>query len=126
MKENKMLSDIEWKIMRVLWKKGILSVKEVWSQLYPNGEKAYTTIQTYLDRMVDKNLLEKQKIGLVNFYRPTVDEATMVKHATDNLVSRVFNGSFGSLAAFLVDSNKLNNEDIQKIKEIIEKKEIGM
>ena len=59
-KKSSVISEIEWKIMHILWEKGILSVKEVWTKIYPNGEKAYTTIQTYMDRMVDKNLLRKE------------------------------------------------------------------
>ena len=123
MKNLKSLSEIEWQIMTVLWEKGVLSVKDVWHAVYPNGEKAYTTVQTYMDRMVDKQLLKKQKIGLVNFYHPIVDKKTLMKKATDTLISRVFNGSFGSLAAFLVDSYNMSGEDLDKIKQLIEKSE---
>ena len=123
MKNSNSLSEIEWQIMTVLWDKGVMSVKEVLQSVYPNGEKAYTTVQTYMDRMVDKQLLEKQKIGLVNFYHPIVERKTVMKQATDNLVSRAFNGSFGSLAAFLVDSYNLSTEDLGKIKQLIKKRE---
>ena len=123
MKKLKLLSEIEWQIMAVLWEKGVMSVKEVWQVLYPNGEKAYTTVQTYLDRMVDKKLLNKKKIGMVNFYHSIVEKQKLMKQATDSLVSRVFNGSFGSLAMFLVDSYNLSNEDLEKIKHLIKKRE---
>jgi BlaI family penicillinase repressor len=117
------LSEIEWQIMQVIWEKGVLSVKEVWQTLYPDGQKAYTTIQTYLDRMVEKDLLAKQKIGLVNFYHARIDKKSLVRHATESLVSRAFNGSFLGLAAFLVESPNLSKQDLEKIKALIEKKE---
>jgi len=117
------LSDLEWQIMQLLWEKGVMSVKEVWQTLFPGGEKAYTTIQTYLDRMAEKNLLGKQKIGLVNFYHARKDKKTILKNATENLVSRAFNGSFFSLAAYLVDSPNLSSEELEKIKELIKSKE---
>ena len=123
MKHQIALSDLEWQIMQMLWEKGVMSVKEVWQALYPNGEKAYTTIQTYMDRMVEKKLLNKQKIGLVNFYHPQVDKKTLLKQATENLVSRAFNGSFFSLAAFLVDSPNLSKQELDKIKQLIKQKE---
>ncbi len=123
MKTRKALTEIEWQIMGILWKKGILSVKEVWQALCPQGEKAYTTIQTYLERMTEKKLLQKEKIGLVNFYRPLIAEATLKKQATEKFVSNTFNGSFGSLAAFLVDSYHLSREDLDKIKKLIKQKE---
>ncbi len=123
MKNKIGLSDLEWKIMQILWEKGVLSVKEIWQVLYPDGEKAYTTIQTYMDRMVDKDLLKKQKIGLVNFYHALVDKKTILKQATENLVTRAFNGSFLNLAAFLVNSPNLSKKDLQRIKELIKRKE---
>jgi BlaI family penicillinase repressor len=123
MKHQATLSDLEWQIMQVLWEKGVMAVKEVWQLLFPNGEKAYTTIQTYMDRMADKNLLSKQKIGLVNFYHARVAKKKLVKQATENLVSSAFNGSFFNLAAFLVESPNLSSEELEKIKELIKNKE---
>ncbi len=124
MRKLKPLSDIEWRIMQVLWKKGVVSIKEVWHALYPDGEKAYTTVQTYMERMIEKGLLHKEKIGLVNFYRALVDERTVIKQATEKFVSNIFNGSFGSLAAFLVDSDNLSFDDLERIKQLIEKKDV--
>jgi len=123
MKNQAGLSDLEWQIMQALWEKGVLSVKEVLQKLFPKGEKAYTTVQTYMDRMVEKKLLNKQKIGLVNFYHPQVDKKTLLKQAMENLVSRAFNGSFFGLAAFLVDSPNLSKEELDKIKDLIRRKE---
>jgi len=77
-----------------------------------------------MDRMTEKKLLYKEKIGLVNFYRPLIDEQTLKKQATEKLVSNTFNGSFGNLAAFLVDSYNLSGKDLEKIKKLIEKKEV--
>ena len=122
MKKLKALSDIEWRIMQVLWKKGVMSIREVWQRLYPDGEKAYTTIQTYMERMIEKGLLHKEKIGLVNFYRALVDERTVIKQATEKFVSNIFNGSFGSLAAFRVDSDNRSFDEVERIKQVMEKK----
>jgi len=125
MKKPINLSEMEWQIMQFLWEKGVKSVKEVWQTLYPEKEKAYTTVQTYLDRMAEKKLLEKQKIGLVNFYFPLIDKQTLRKQATETLVSKAFNGSFLNLAAFLVDSQTLSEDDLDKIQELISRKEDG-
>lgn len=117
------LSEIEWQIMQIIWEKGVLSVKEVWQTLHPDGDKAYTTIQTYMDRMVEKELLAKQKIGLVNFYHARIDKNSLLRYATESLVSRAFNGSLVGLAAFLVDSPNISRDDLEKIKALIKKKE---
>ena len=125
MKKLKFLSEIEWQILKILWKENVSSVKEVWQELYPKGEKAYTTVQTYMDRLVKKNVLRKEKIGLVNFYRPTLTERETLEQATKTFVGRAFNGSFGLLAQFLIDSKNLTKEDLEKIRELINKREEG-
>ena len=123
MMKKKSITEFEWLIMRLLWEKGVLSVKEVWQSLFPNGERAYTTIQTIMDRMVKKRLLQKKKIGLVNFYRARIDEQTLKQQATERFVNATFNGSFGSMAAFLLDLGKFSHDELEHIKKLIEQKE---
>ncbi|MBN1270990.1 MAG: BlaI/MecI/CopY family transcriptional regulator [Candidatus Aminicenantes bacterium] len=123
MKKKISLSETEWRIMRILWNDKKATVKEVWSSLYPKKEKAYTTVQTTMDRLVEKNFLAKEKIGLVNFYQPLISEKKALTQATENLVSRAFQGSFGLLAAHLIDSPQFEASDLKKIKELIKQKE---
>ena len=123
MRKKVSLSDMEWQILRILWKDKKATVKDVWNQLFPDAEKAYTTIQTYMDRMVDKKILKKEKIGLVNFYEPLLSEKDALDKATENLVDHAFQGSFGLLAAYLIDSRRLKTTDLEKIKKMITEKE---
>jgi len=106
--------------MKYLWQEERASIRNVWEALFPEGEKAYTTVQTYMERMVEKGLLTKEKIGMVNFYSPAVSEEETLARATDSFVKKVFNGSFGLLAAFLVDSDKLDNSDREELRKLIE------
>ncbi|NOZ61864.1 MAG: BlaI/MecI/CopY family transcriptional regulator [Calditrichaeota bacterium] len=121
--KKKTITEFEWLIMRLLWEKGVLSVKEVWQTLFPGGERAYTTIQTIMDRMVKKRLLQKKKIGLVNFYRPRIDESTLKQEATQKFVNITFNGSFGSMAAFLLSQGDFSHKELEEIKKLIDQKE---
>lgn len=123
MNQPNMLSDIEWKIMKAVWDKGEAPVKEIWQIAFPEQEKAYTTIQTYMDRMVDKGLLKKRKLGLVNFYTAQMEESTLTKKATDNLAKRVFDGKVGRLAAFLMKSYDISDKELEEIKKLINEKE---
>ncbi|MDZ7331410.1 MAG: BlaI/MecI/CopY family transcriptional regulator [candidate division KSB1 bacterium] len=123
MKNQMNLSELEWQIMQVLWQKGVMSVREVWETLFPEAEKAYTTVQTYMDRMVEKGLLRKQKLGLVNYYHAAVDKNFLRQNATEYLVSQAFEGSFFRLAAFLLESTKLSQEELDQIKQLIRARE---
>jgi BlaI family penicillinase repressor len=124
MANNNKLSPVEWEIMETIWKlKGSPSVREVLQEAYPNGEKAYTTVQTIMNNLEIKGFLTHKKVGLVNFYTPTRLRETMVKAETHGLVSKVFRGSFAALANYLIKSDSLSIEDIAELKAIIKKHE---
>ena len=121
---NNKLTPAEWEIMEAIWKIGKTpSVREVLEHAYPGGEKAYTTVQTIMNTLVKKGLLKTKKIGLVNFYSPMKTRDDIVKSEMKNVVTRVFNGSVPALANYLIDSQDLSLEEIQKIKELLNKKE---
>ncbi|MGC9363652.1 MAG: BlaI/MecI/CopY family transcriptional regulator [Fidelibacterota bacterium] len=117
------LTNAEWEIMKQVWKKDKATVRDVYEALSAHQSKAYTTIQTYMERLVDKKYLTKEKIGLVNFYSATVKETDILKKETNHFVKRAFDGSFSKLAAFLFDTQKFNEKDLEKIKHFIETKE---
>jgi BlaI family transcriptional regulator, penicillinase repressor len=124
---NEKITPAEWELMDAVWKLGgAPSVREVMEHAYPNGEKAYTTVQTLMNLLEKKGLLTRKKIGLVNFYTPTRQREDMARFETKTLISRVFQGSAPALANFLIDQEDLNLEDIQKIKKLLDEKEAAL
>jgi len=118
------LTPAEWEIMEAVWDlEGSPSVRDVLNKAYPNGEKAYTTVQTVMNTIEKKGLLKREKIGLVNFYTPTRSRRDMVKKELSTLVSRIFNGSVPAMANFLLNSENLNREEIESIKALLASKE---
>jgi len=123
MSKNNKLTPAEWEIMETVWQLGgAPSVRDVLAKAYPGGEKAYTTVQTIMNTLVKKGLLNAQKTGLVNFYTPVKSRHDMVQSELKNMLSRVFNGSAPAMANYLIDSQDLSLEEIQKIKDLLNKK----
>ena len=123
-KKKTKLADAEWEIMEAVWEfRRPVTVREVHQRLYPAGEKAYTTVQTIMNILADKGFLRKKKIGMVNFYKASVSRERFTRGETRNLVSRVFQGSFGALAHYLVSSGELTAEELHELKALIEAKE---
>lgn len=121
---NDKLTPVEWEIMETIWQLGgAPSVRDVMDTKYPKGEKAYTTVQTIMNNLVKKGLLETKKIGLVNFYTPLMSRESVVKIEMSTLVSRIFNGSVPALASYLLDTHSLSLDEIQAIKIQLRKKE---
>ena len=117
------LTPVEWEIMEAIWKLGETpSVRNVLEHAFPNGEKAYTTVQTIMNTLKKKGLLERKKIGLVNFYTPTRSREQMVRWEMSALVSRIFHGSVPALANYLINFENLSLEEIETIKKLLKKR----
>ncbi len=119
-KANK-LAPAEAEIMDGIWDmEAPVTVRQVHSRLYPNGEKALTTVQTIMNILVDKGVLSRRKTGMVNFYTPKLTREQAAQMEARSLVSRLFHGSFGALAAHLINSGSLSRDELNQLKELIE------
>ena len=124
MPQTEKLTPVEWEIMDTIWaRKKPSSVRDVCQQTYPNGEKAYTTIQTIMNTLEKKGFLKREKIGLVNFYIPQRSREKMIRSEMSRVVSRMFEGSVPALANFLINSENLSLDELKEIKSILDKKE---
>jgi predicted transcriptional regulator len=70
-----------------------------------------------------KKLLERRKIGLVNFYTPTCKREDVVKAEMSNMLSRMFNGSITALASSLLSMENVTMQEIEYLKKLISEKE---
>ena len=124
MGENVRLAPVEAEIMEAIWLVGgSPSVREVLERAYPNGEKAYTTVQTIMNNLEAKGYLARKKIGLVNFYSPTKSREEMLSKETKNLVARFFDGSVTAMANYLINAETLTLDELTSIKKLIAEKE---
>lgn len=117
------LSSLEWELMEIIWReKNPVSVRRVREIAYPRGEKAYTTVQTVMNNLVGKGFLAKEKIGLVNFYRPLRDHQKSLLKEVKTFAGVTFGGSLPALASFLIDSDSLTSDEIAALKRLIDEK----
>lgn len=124
MKPIQKLTALEWEVMDLVWQENQpVSVREILIQGYPGGNKAYTTVQTVMNHLVEKGYLNKNKKGLVNFYEAIHRKEEIMKKETSGFVKKVYNGSFQALANYIVDSNSLTTEEIKELKNLITEKE---
>ena len=126
MAAKKRLAEAEWEVMDGVWHLDRqVTVRDVVDYLYPNGEKAYTTVQTIMNILFEKGVLNRQKIGPVNVYKSALSREDAAQDETRTLVSRMFEGSFGALATYLVDSGELSHRELDELRVLIEAREKG-
>ena len=118
------LTPAEWEIMQAVWDLDrAVSVREVLEHLFPQGQKAYTTVQTVMNTLERKKLLQRRKTGLVNFYEPTHAQEELTRGEMDSLVARVFGGSIGALANSLVSLDDVGLDELAEIRRLIQRRE---
>jgi predicted transcriptional regulator len=95
------LAPFELDCMNALWPLGEASVKQVQESLMARRPRAYTTIMTILDRLEQKGIVTRRKVGRAYLYRPSLQVSEAQQSAVQQLVAGFFGGSREALAAHL-------------------------
>jgi predicted transcriptional regulator len=114
------LSKPEYEILRVLWDKGKLSVREVHNELHSDLNWAYTTTKTVMDRMVKKALLRRNDSHGVYIYKPLITRPQGLARFIQFFSDRIFELDAGAVISLFSKNNILTNEEIDELKQLIE------
>jgi predicted transcriptional regulator len=69
---------LQAEVMRIMWSLGEATVEDVRGAQPRSRRAAYTTIQTVMNRLVDRELLERRRRGKAFVYRPRYPESELV------------------------------------------------
>jgi BlaI family transcriptional regulator, penicillinase repressor len=94
---------LELKCLKVLWKLGEGSVRDVREALEAD-RLAYTTVMTLLERLAKRNVATRRKQGRYFVYTPTASRDSLRAVAVKDLVNDYFDGSLDELRAYLKGS----------------------
>jgi predicted transcriptional regulator len=95
------LAPFELDCMNALWPLGEATVKQVQESLLARRPRAYTTIMTILDRLAQKGIVSRRKVGRAYLYRASLQASEAQQSAVQQLVAGFFGGSREALAAHL-------------------------
>ena len=108
----------ELEVMKLLWRaEDALSVTEIREELQKSKGWEPATIKTLISRLVTKGVLRQEKRN-VFYYSPLISEKEYSTWATDDLISRLYNGRARDLVAALVDSDGLSQEDLDELRQM--------
>ena len=95
------LAPLELDCLSVLWPIGEGTVREIREGLRESRPRAYTTIMTIMDRMAQKGIVSRRKVGRAWVYAPNVSANEARQRAVRRLVEHFFAGSLEALTAQL-------------------------
>jgi predicted transcriptional regulator len=115
------LTDQELEIMKVVWDRETVTVRDVYEALLEKRKVAYTTVMTMMNILEQKGHLEKTQEDRAYNYRSTKPRNQVIRGMVREFVNRVFNGSAEPLLLHLVEDRKLSEKDIDEIRALIRK-----
>ena len=113
----------ELEIMKLLWHTGdALTVTEIREKLQILKGWEPATIKTLISRLVAKGALRQEKRN-VFYYSPSISEQEYSSWATEDLISRLYNGRARDLVAALVNSDGLTKDDLEELRQMFKVEE---
>ena len=107
--------------MKVVWKKGSATVRDVYETLREARPLAYTTVMTTMNILETKGFLEKAREDRAFRYTPTRSRQQVVGAMVKDFVNRVFDGAAQPLLLHLSTSETLTAKERTELKRLIEK-----
>jgi BlaI family penicillinase repressor len=117
------ISDAEWLVLRCLWKRSPLEIKEIQAMLREETGWNGNMIRGLIVRLLDKGAIGAETAGRYYRYYPIAREEDCVRQETESFISRVFEGSAVKLFAAFAGSGKLSEKDRKEIRDILDKLE---
>ena len=110
-------SAAEMNLLRLLWDFGNVTLSEAHAEMVRRGEKiGYTTVQTRLERLVDKKVVAKSTTRPAS-YSAIVDPSDVSGPLLDLLLDRV--SGVVPLVAHLLQDSSLTPTDLKEMKRLI-------
>ena len=117
------ISDSEWKVMKLLWRKSPQPAYDIIQSLAARENWHPNTIKTLLGRLTRKKALGTKKYKNLFLYFPLVSEEQCVQAESDTFIDRLFNGSVKPLLVHFAKQKKLSKKDLEELRDILDGKE---
>jgi len=114
------LSEMQLKVMRVLWSKQSATVAEVVAAMRGTRLLAHTTVATVLNRLEKRQLVESWRDGRQLVFRALASEEQVQRSMVTGLVSNLFSGSTGELMSYLLRSKDVGSDDLARIRSMLD------
>jgi predicted transcriptional regulator len=109
----------ELEVLRILWNKSPLSVREVMDALNRTRPRAYTSVMSLLNVMTDKGLLTRKPQGRAFVYAPKAGRQKTMRRLVADLLGRAFEGSASLLVAHLLEEAHPTADELAQIRRAI-------
>lgn len=118
-------TDSELAILRILWRRGASTVRQVHEDLERRSLTGYTTVLKLLQIMTEKGLVERDESQRAHVYVARLPEEQTLGQLVGDLLDRAFEGSSSRLVMRALESRPATREELSEIRRMLDSMEEG-
>ena len=113
-------TDRELEALKVLWRRGEATVREISDRLNQSSAKlAYTTVLSLLQVMEQKGLVRHRQRGKAYLYTAEIERDRTFRTLAGGFLEKVFDGAMDEYLVHALQSRRLSAEELDRLEEMI-------
>ncbi len=113
----------ELEILRVLWRRGPSTVREVHDALSEQKELGYTTVLKLLQIMTAKGTVRRNEDQRAHVYEACQPEMETKKQLAGDVLDRVFKGSAAELMLHALAGKRTSKKELEELRRLLDEHE---
>src|SRR5919107_1212818 len=118
-------TDAELEILKVLWRRGPSTVREVFDALSEARGTGYTTVLKLMQIMAEKGLVVRDETARAHRYEPAAPEDETQRRLVGDLLRKAFDGSAKKLVMQALSTERASAEELSEIRRMLDELERG-
>jgi len=118
-------TDAELEILKVLWRRGPSTVREVFETLGESKTTGYTTVLKLMQIMAEKGLVVRDESERAHRYEPAAPEDETQRRLVGDLLRKAFDGSAKKLVMQALSTERASAEELSEIRRMLDELERG-
>jgi BlaI family transcriptional regulator, penicillinase repressor len=115
------LTEQELEIMKIVWGRERVTVRDVYETILERRKVAYTTVMTMLRILEEKGYLTKSVSEKAHVYEAAEAKDRVVGGMVSEFLQRVFDGAAKPLLLHLVENREVSAKEMEEIAAILKK-----
>ena len=116
-------TDAELQILKVLWRRGPSTVREVFETLGETRGTGYTTVLKLMQIMADKGLVVRDERERAHRYETAAPEDETQRRLVGDLLRKAFDGSAKKLVMQALSTERASAEELSEIRRMLDELE---
>lgn len=119
MKDSPRISEAEWEIMKIIWKKHPVASDEIIEGLSDKKDWTPKTVKSFLNRLLNKQVIGYSKSGRNYLYHPLISEEECISMESNSFLNRVYDGAVELLFSHYLKNEQLSDQEIENLQKML-------